>query len=138
FGTPSAASLLISAQSSKVITLQSLSAHFSPPKLFSFRAPPTHGLEDLSYSAADRCDVIPESGEPSVVEFVQLGRVTLEDDDAIPRLCLVTVKPREAERQFGDEVAVLVGHQGTVGAHWTALTRFHLLPLGIVPPRHGC
>jgi hypothetical protein len=43
FGTPSAASLLISAQSSKVITLQSLSAHFSPPKLFSFRAPPTRG-----------------------------------------------------------------------------------------------
>jgi hypothetical protein len=41
FGTPSAASLLISAQSSKVITLQSLSDHFSPPKLFSFRAPPT-------------------------------------------------------------------------------------------------
>jgi hypothetical protein len=43
FGTPSAASLLISAQSSKVITLQSLSAHFSPPKVFSFRAPPTVG-----------------------------------------------------------------------------------------------
>jgi hypothetical protein len=41
FGTPSAASLLISAQSSKVITLQSLSVHFSPPRLFSFRAPPT-------------------------------------------------------------------------------------------------
>ena len=41
FGTPSAASLLISAQSSKVITLQSLSVHFSPPKLFSFRAPST-------------------------------------------------------------------------------------------------
>jgi hypothetical protein len=40
-GTPSAASLLISAQSSKVITLQSSSAHFSPPKVFSFRAPPT-------------------------------------------------------------------------------------------------
>jgi hypothetical protein len=31
FGTPSAANLLISAQSSKVITLQSSSAHFSPP-----------------------------------------------------------------------------------------------------------
>lgn len=31
FGTPSAASLLINAQSSKVITLPSLSAHFSPP-----------------------------------------------------------------------------------------------------------
>jgi hypothetical protein len=29
FGTPSAASLLINAQSSKVITLQSLSVHFS-------------------------------------------------------------------------------------------------------------
>jgi hypothetical protein len=42
FGTPSPASLLISAQSSKVITLQSLSAHFSPPKVFSFRPPPTH------------------------------------------------------------------------------------------------
>jgi hypothetical protein len=41
FGTPSAANLLISAQSSKVITPQSLSAHFSPPKLLSFRAPPT-------------------------------------------------------------------------------------------------
>lgn len=41
FGTPSAASLLINAQSSKVITLQSLSAHLSPPKLFSLRAPPT-------------------------------------------------------------------------------------------------
>ena len=41
FGTPSPASLLISAQSSKVITLQSLSVHFSPPKLSSFRAPPT-------------------------------------------------------------------------------------------------
>jgi hypothetical protein len=41
FGTPSAASLLISAQSSKVITPQSSSAHFSPPKLFTFRAPPT-------------------------------------------------------------------------------------------------
>lgn len=41
FGTPSAANLLISAQSSKVITLQSSSAHFSPPKVFSFRAPPT-------------------------------------------------------------------------------------------------
>jgi hypothetical protein len=40
-GTPSAASLLISAQSSKVITLQSSSVHFSPPKLFSFRAPST-------------------------------------------------------------------------------------------------
>ena len=36
FGTPSAASLLISAQSSKVITLQSLSVHLSPPKLSSF------------------------------------------------------------------------------------------------------
>src|SRR3954452_3597952 len=43
FGTPSAANLLISAQSSKVITLRSLSAHFSPPKLFNFRAPPTIG-----------------------------------------------------------------------------------------------
>jgi hypothetical protein len=41
FGTPSAASLRINAQSSKVITLPSLSDHFSPPKLFSFRAPPT-------------------------------------------------------------------------------------------------
>jgi hypothetical protein len=41
FGTPSAANLRISAQSSKVITPQSSSAHFSPPKLFSFRAPPT-------------------------------------------------------------------------------------------------
>jgi hypothetical protein len=41
FGTPSAANLLINAQSSKVITLQSLSAHYSPPKLFSFRAPST-------------------------------------------------------------------------------------------------
>jgi len=41
FGTPSPASLLINAQSSKVITLQSLSAHFPPPKLSSFRAPPT-------------------------------------------------------------------------------------------------
>ena len=40
FGTPSAASLLISAQCSKVITLRSLSAHFSQQKLFSFRAPP--------------------------------------------------------------------------------------------------
>jgi hypothetical protein len=44
FGTPSAASLLISAQSSKVITPQSLSAHFSPPKVFNFRAPPTEAL----------------------------------------------------------------------------------------------
>ena len=41
FGTPSAASLLINAQSSKVITLQSLSVHFSPPKPFSFGAPST-------------------------------------------------------------------------------------------------
>ncbi|WP_211255842.1 hypothetical protein, partial [Microbacterium trichothecenolyticum] len=41
FGTPSAANLRISAQSSKVITLQSLSVHFSPPQVFSFRAPPT-------------------------------------------------------------------------------------------------
>ena len=41
FGTPSAASLLISAQSSKVITLQSSSVHFSPPKTFSFQAPST-------------------------------------------------------------------------------------------------
>ena len=45
FGTPSAASPLISAQSSKVITPQSLSAHFSPPKLFSFRAPPTANFQ---------------------------------------------------------------------------------------------
>lgn len=41
FGTPSAASLLINAQSSEVITLPSLNAHFSPPKLFNFRAPST-------------------------------------------------------------------------------------------------
>ncbi len=41
FGTPSAASLRINAQSSKVITLQSSSVHFSPPELTSFRAPPT-------------------------------------------------------------------------------------------------
>ena len=40
----SAAILLINAQSSKVITLQSSSAHFSPPKLFSFRAPPTRAV----------------------------------------------------------------------------------------------
>jgi hypothetical protein len=56
FGTPSAASLLISAQSSKVITLQSSSVHFSPPKLFSFRAPPTnthrHDAEQTSPSSA--------------------------------------------------------------------------------------
>jgi hypothetical protein len=48
FGTPSAASLLISAQSSKVITLQSSSAHFSPPKVFNFRGPPTRSLTTLS------------------------------------------------------------------------------------------
>lgn len=36
----SSAKFLISARSS-VITRRSLSAHFSPPKLFSFRAPPT-------------------------------------------------------------------------------------------------
>jgi len=36
-----AASLLISGQSAKVITLQSSSVHFSPPNLFIFRAPPT-------------------------------------------------------------------------------------------------
>src|SRR3546814_4312181 len=41
FGTPSAANLRINAQSSKVITLQSSSVHFSPPKLTSFRAPST-------------------------------------------------------------------------------------------------
>ena len=41
FGTPSAASRRINAQSSKVITLQSSSVHFSPPKLFSFRASST-------------------------------------------------------------------------------------------------
>ncbi|WP_291043258.1 hypothetical protein, partial [Herbiconiux sp.] len=40
-GTPSAASRLISAQSSKVITLQSSSVHFSPPQLSSFQPPPT-------------------------------------------------------------------------------------------------
>ena len=41
FGTPSAASLRISAQSSKVITLQSSSVHFSPSELFSFQASST-------------------------------------------------------------------------------------------------
>jgi hypothetical protein len=41
FGTPSAANLRISAQSSKVITLQSSSVHFSPPKLTSIRASST-------------------------------------------------------------------------------------------------
>lgn len=41
FGTPSAASPRINAQSSKVITLQSSSVHFSPPKLTSFRASST-------------------------------------------------------------------------------------------------
>ena len=41
FGTPSAASRRINAQSSKVITLQSSSVHFSPPKLTSFRTPST-------------------------------------------------------------------------------------------------
>ena len=49
FGTPSAASLLISAQSSKVITLQSLSVHFSPPKLSSFRAPSTSRTESEAF-----------------------------------------------------------------------------------------
>ena len=55
FGTPSAASLLIGAQSSKVITLPSLSDHFSPPKLFSFRAPPTHGAHFEFETAVNRC-----------------------------------------------------------------------------------
>ena len=58
FGTPSAASLLISAQSSKVITLQSSSVHFSPPKLFSFRASPTRGRHEWTTShlcLTDRC-----------------------------------------------------------------------------------
>ena len=42
FGTPSAASRLISAQSSKVITLQSSSVHFSSASLLSsFRASST-------------------------------------------------------------------------------------------------
>lgn len=36
FGTPTAGSLLISAQSSKVITLQSLSAHLSPAESVRF------------------------------------------------------------------------------------------------------
>jgi len=49
FGTPSPASLLINAQSSKVITLQSLSAHFPPPKLSSFRAPPTDYGENVAH-----------------------------------------------------------------------------------------
>lgn len=52
FGTPSAASLRISAQSSKVITLQSSSAHFSPPKVFRFRAPPTDAGRRSAAAAA--------------------------------------------------------------------------------------
>lgn len=48
FGTPSAANRRINAQSSKVITLQSSSVHFSPPKLTSFRAPPTAGMAESS------------------------------------------------------------------------------------------
>ena len=64
FGTPSAASLLISAQSSKVITPQSLSAHFSPPKLFSFRAPPTGALHLLAPSAVR--DVVHPRASPFV------------------------------------------------------------------------
>jgi hypothetical protein len=56
FGTPSAANLLISAQSSKVITLQSSSAHFSPPKLFSFRAPPTLLAEQHAGVHVHICD----------------------------------------------------------------------------------
>ncbi len=46
FGTPSGANPLISAQSSKVITLRSSSAHFSPPKLFSFREASTAAAGD--------------------------------------------------------------------------------------------
>ncbi len=59
FGTPSPASLLINAQSSKVITPQSLSAHFSPPKLFSFRAPPTMAvIETQGHTHAYSLDVL--------------------------------------------------------------------------------
>jgi len=46
-GSPSAASLLISAQSSKVITLRSSSSgHFSPAKSFSLRPAPTEPPRD--------------------------------------------------------------------------------------------
>jgi hypothetical protein len=41
FGSPSSASRRINAQSSKVITLQSSSVHFSPSELSSFRASST-------------------------------------------------------------------------------------------------
>ncbi|MDX2378007.1 hypothetical protein M4I32_14515 [Microbacterium sp. LRZ72] len=47
FGTPSAANRRINAQSSKVITLQSSSVHFSPPKLTSFRPPSTAAHREL-------------------------------------------------------------------------------------------
>jgi len=75
FGTPSAASLLISAQSSKVITLQSLSVHFSPPKLFSFRAPPTpiSGL----VKRFSHADVIVDVGSPYRVELASRMKVGL-------------------------------------------------------------
>ncbi len=58
FGTPSPASLLINAQSSKVITLQSLSAHFSPPKLSSFRAPTTRVPESTRVRANAAADAL--------------------------------------------------------------------------------
>jgi hypothetical protein len=59
-GTPSAASLRISAQSSEVITLQGLSAHFSPPKVFNFRAPPT------CWSRYERGAIDPRGDDSSV------------------------------------------------------------------------
>lgn len=49
FGTPSAANLLISTQSSKVITLQPLSAHLSPPT-----ASPGTGPGTTEQAADDR------------------------------------------------------------------------------------
>ena len=51
--TPSAASRLINAQSSKMITLQSSSVHFSPPKLSRFQPPPTP-----SHEGANRKEVL--------------------------------------------------------------------------------
>jgi len=121
FGTPSPASLLINAQSSKVITLQSLSAHFPPPKLSSFRAPPTHdavvgvpvgvlparGGEDGPEQTREVVGV--ETGQP-IVGAGELGGA-IEADPGPPRA------PSEGQRGSAPQVSELHRPVGDECAH---------------------
>ena len=122
FGTPSAASLRINAQSSKVITLQSSSVHFSPSILSSFRASST-AIEAFD----DRTSAEDEQVNVGYATFEATGGVEQRAGEGFLVAAISPWTPDEDLTARIGYMATVSGEQlGMLRSYWRALGRRRL------------